>query len=132
MIIEYEKFRVPDDNKKHDWFFEVNYDDKPETQDCKILKVTHPDKSVSYVKKEHLMAILFAIGNAAEQREMTPQIVTKTKRYETVLQVKATKDIRKGESITFPVSFTLPVSREDKIGAVPKSKNHIIGTGTKV
>ena len=131
MIEGYEKFRIPDDGKKHDWFIEVNYSDDEDVQGCKILKVTHPDKKVSYIKKEHLYAVLFAIGNAAEQREMTPQIVTTTRRYETVLQVKATKDIHKGESITFPVSFTLPVDKKEKIGAPPK-KTHIIGTGTSI
>lgn len=133
MIDGHEKFRMEDIDKKAEWFLEVNWNEKDEkTNNCKVLRITHPDKTESFIKKEHLNAVLFAIGNAAEQREMIPQVVTKTKHYSTVVSVKATKDIRKGEEVTFPIELTLPADKQEKIGTAPKPKHHIIGTGTKI
>ena len=69
------------------------------------------------------MAILFAIGNEAEQRKMIPQKLTRVKWYETVVSVKATKDIRKGENITFPIKITLPSVEEEVIREVKRESN---------
>ncbi len=130
MIDHHEKFRIPDINKERDWFLEVNWNPKDKkTNDCKVLKITHPDGKESLVDKKHLVSVLFAIGNAAEQRDMVPQKQTLTKVYETVVSVKSKKRIEKGENITFPIRLNIPVSQQDVIGTVQKKREHI-GEGT--
>ena len=113
MIKDYQKFRMLDENKRNNFFIEVNWN--KEVSDCKILKITFPDRKQSIIKKEHLLAVLFAIGSESEQRRMVPQKLTQVKWYETVVSIKATKDINKGEQITFPIKITLPSTEEEVI-----------------
>ena len=115
MIKGYEKLRIPDQNKTNDFFIEVNWTEERKIQGCKILRVTFPNGQEAYVKKDHFYAILFAIGNETEQRKMIPQTVQKVKWYETILSVKAKKDIRKGENITFPIKISIPAPSEEVI-----------------
>ena len=128
MIKGYEKLRIPDETKKHDIIVEVNYNphDKSVT-DCKMIRFTVGGKA-SVVKKEHLTAVLFAIGNEEEQRKMIPQIQTRSRWYETVVSVKAKKDIKKGEDLTFPLKLTLPTFSEEIIAEAKRDviKNGII------
>ena len=120
MIENYEKFRISDLNKEKDFFIEVNYKDDPETNQCKILKITFPNKDVAYIKRDELMAFLFAIGRPEDQRKMIPQRIRRTRWYETVIGVKATKDIRKGEMMNFPIKISLPDVSEEVIGEIKK------------
>lgn len=123
MIDTYEKFRLPDENKAHEMFAEVNWNTADEkTNKCQFVKLTLGDKEV-LVRKEHFIAFLFAIGTGEEQMGMIPQTITKTRWYETVVSVKATKDIRKGEEVTFPLKLTLPDTNEAVIGDVRKTLN---------
>ena len=132
MITRHEKFRLPDVNNQNDWFIEVNWNKKDKkTNECKVVKVTHPDGSESLLKREQLHSVLFAIGNAAEQREMVPQSQKITRVYETTISVKAKKRVEKGEEITFPLRLTLPEKNQDIIGQAPK-KDHIIGQGQRL
>lgn len=120
MISSYEKLRLPDENKLQDLILEVNwnpYDKK--TNECKYVRVTAGGKT-SVIKKEHLNAALFAIGNEEEQRKMIPQIQRRSRWYETVVSVKANNDIKKGENITFPIKLTLPTFEEEVIAEVKK------------
>ena len=120
MIEKYDKFRISDLNKEKDFFIEVNYKDDPETNQCKILKITFPNKDVAYVKRDQLMAFLFAIGRPEDQRKMIPQTIRRTRWYETVIGVKATKDIRKGEMMNFPIKISLPDVSEEVISEIKK------------
>ena len=120
MIEKYDKFRISDLNKEKDFFVEVNYKDDPEINQCKILKITFPNKDVAYVKRDQLMAFLFAIGRPEDQRKMIPQRIRRTRWYETVIGVKATKDIRKGEMMNFPIKISLPDVSEEVISEIKK------------
>ena len=120
MIENYEKFRISDLNKEKDFFVEVNYKDDPEINQCKILKITFPNKDIAYVKRDQLMAFLFAIGRPEDQRKMIPQTIRRTRWYETVIGVKATKDIRKGEMMNFPIKISLPDVSEEVISEIKK------------
>ena len=122
MLTEHEIFQIPTINKK-DFRIEVNYKpDDPATNECKILKLKFPDGSTDYVKREHLYSFLFAIGRPEDQRKIVPQKLTKVRWYETVLGVKATKDIRKGEMMNFPIKISIPSVEEEVIGEIRKSK----------
>jgi len=116
MIDEYEKLVLPDENSGKDIIVEVNYEDNPATDQCKILKLTLPDIKNVFIKKEYLMSLMFAIGNAEEQRKSIPQRISHSRWYDTVVSVKATKDIRKDEKITFPIRISLPAYEEEVLG----------------
>ena len=129
MIDTHEKFFLKDEYGRNNVYFEVNWN--PEDKDineCKIVKVTFPDKSTAHIKREYLNAMLFAISNAEDQRKMIPQKIRRVRWYETVVSVKAKNDIRKGEKITFPIKLSLPTIDEEKIGSlnIPKNKEGIL------
>ena len=129
MLRSHEVLRIPDIYKKDTGIrLEVNWNpEDKETNECKIVKISFGDKDF-YVKREHLHALMFAIGNPGEQRNLIPQTLTQVKWYETVLSVKATKDIRKGENITFPIKISLPKT-EEVVGGVRKKsfKERLLG-----
>ena len=119
MIKDHEKFRIVDENKINNFLIEVNWNPKDEkTNHCRMLRIIFPDGKECVIKKEHLAAILFAIGNEEEQKKLIPQKLSRVRWYETVLSVKATKDIRKGENITFPIKLTMPSEEEEIIGSL--------------
>jgi len=122
MISEYEKLKLPDQNGKNDLIVEVNWNEKDKnTNESKVLRITCPDGSQTFVKREYFNSFLFLLGNPKEQNKMIPQKLSKVRWYETVLSVKASKDIRKGENITFPIKITLPAVEQEIIGEVAKS-----------
>lgn len=127
MLENYEKFNIIDtSNRPTGVTIEVNWKPKdPDTNECKILKMTLSDGQVFYVKKELLNALLFTIGSSTEQSKMIPQKIISSKWYETVISVKAKRDILKGESITFPLKITLPDERREAIQELKKK----IGNG---
>ncbi len=127
MLKDAEKWRMLDTAKQNNFFIEANWRPEDEaTNEGKILKFTFPDGKVSYIKRDDLNQILFAIGTPADQRKMIPQTLTKVKWYETVLSVKANKDIRKGEQITFPIKLTMPATEEKVVGEVKGNKSKFI------
>ncbi len=123
MITNYEKFRLIDENKQKEFFIEVNWDKKDEhINNCKILKITFPNGEEMLLKKEYLNSLLFLIGTADEQQKMIPQVIRRSKWYETVISVKAKKDIKKGENITFPLKITLPSVEQEAIAGIKKEQ----------
>jgi hypothetical protein len=119
----YNKFRLVDQAGKKDLIIEVNWNEKEEeTNGSKVLKLTYPNGENAYVKREYFNSLLFVLGTPEEQQKMIPQKLTKARWYETVLSVKATKDIKKGENITFPIKLTMPVQEEEIIGKIAKGR----------
>lgn len=127
MIEGYEKLELIDTNDRQTGVtFEVNWDENPETNECKVLKMTLPDKSTHYISKDMFVAFMWVIGTADEQKKMIPQTVIHTKWYETVLGIKATKDIKKGEMINVPVKLSLPDERREAIAELKRDSGLII------
>lgn len=109
MIQTYEKFRLPDENKQNDFYMEVNWNpEDKKTNDCKLIKVTFPNGKSAIIKREYLNQILFAIGNPEDQKKLIPQNFETVHWRETVLGIKATKDIKKDEMINFPIKISFP------------------------
>ncbi len=125
MIEGHEKFRLQDKDGKYDLFAEVNWKDDPKIKECKVIKF-ELDGKTAYINRDNLLAMLFAIGRPEDQRKMIPQKQTKVKWYETVVGVKATKDIHKGETITFPLKISLPAEEKEIIGEVKKKSSFLI------
>lgn len=120
MIKNYEKLRIPDESKINDVLAEVNWNPHDKSiEDCKKIRFTVGGKT-AIVKKEHLTGFLFAIGNEEEQRKMIPVVQRRSRWYETVISVKAKKDIHKGEDITFPLKLTLPTIEEEALADIKK------------
>lgn len=74
-----------------------------------------PGGKTAVVRREHLHAVLFAIGTEEDQRNLVPQHLTTVRNYETILGITATKDIRKGEKINVSVKIPIPVDGKDVI-----------------
>ena len=134
MLKSHEKFSLVDVNlAPTDVFLEVNWDPTNETtNDCKILKMTLPGGKVHYIDRKILLEILFYIGKAEDQQKMIPQTMETIHHYKTVLGIKATKDIGKGEMINFPVELSVPCAalNQDVIGEVPKGAKVMNKDGT--
>ena len=124
MLTEHEKFNLVDPNMASTGVsLEVNWNPEDElTNDCKVLKMTLPDGSVKFIERKILLEILFAIGKPEDQRKMIPQTLETIHHYKSVLGIKASKDIGKGEMINFPIELSVPCSalRQDVIGSLPK------------
>lgn len=117
MILDYEKIVIKDESGKNHLIAEVNWNPEDEkTNKCQIIRLTYPDGKTAFIEREKLMSFIFAIGTATQQKDLIPQTLHRVKWYETVLSVKATKNIKKGEQITFPIKITLPATEEEIIG----------------
>ena len=130
MITGHEKFKLFDEVKGrgNNFFMTVNWkgEKDEETNNCKLIKFTFPDGKECLIKKEHLNAVLFAIGTAAEQMQMIPQKLTKVRWYETILGITATKDVKKGEKLIFPIKLSMPTEEQEAISKVNIDKSGII------
>lgn len=117
MLYTHEKWKFQSLDKKETFFVEANW--KPEDQETnegKVLKFTFPDGKKSYIKRDDLNQVLFAIGDPEAQRKMIPQKITHRRWYETVLGITAQKDIKKGEQINCRVKLTLPKFEDEIVG----------------
>lgn len=121
MLKKYQKFRLPDEANQNHIVGEVNWNPEDEkTNDCKVIKLTLPDGNNTFLKKEYLNTLLFAIGTSEEQQKMIPQRIVRTRHYKTMLGITAKKDIRKGEKINFEVDIPMPDVEEEIIGQLKK------------
>ena len=131
MLLEHDKFNLVDaDLRTTGVFLEVNWDpDDDKTNKCQILKMTLPDGKVHYIERKILLEILFAIGKPEDQQKMIPQTLETIHHYRTVLGIKATKEIAKGEMINFPIELSVPCAalQQDVIGDVPKGAKVVGG-----
>src|SRR3990167_3324194 len=127
MLTEHHIVNLIDQSGKHNFTAEVNWDDNDKINNSKIVRLACSDGKAAYIKREHLLEFLFAIGTPEDQIKMVPQTLKKVRWYETVLSIKATKNIAKGEEIVFPVKLTLPPIEEEVINEVKirKTKTNI-------
>ena len=126
MIDDHQKFRLIDKNNKNEIILEVNWDLKDEkTNQCQVVKVISPSGDETYVDRKELHGFLFLIGRRLDQEQLIPQRQQTIRNLETVLGIKATKDIKKGEYINVPVKIPIPLGESEFIGPMQKS-NKII------
>lgn len=122
MLTEHHKCNFIDQSDKHAFTAEVNWEpDNEKTNNSKIVKLHCEDGKYAYIKREHLLEFLFAIGQPEDQQKMIPQTLTSTRWYETVLSIKATKNIRKGEEIVFPIKLSLPPIEQEIIAEAKRT-----------
>lgn len=128
MIDGYEKLQIVDTGGKPTGLvIDVNWNPADErTNECKVLRLKFPSGEEHFVKKDMFLSFLWLIGSGEEHRKMIPQTITRTRWYESVVSVKAEKDIRKGEAITFPIKLSLPSTEEHAIAELKKEKRSSI------
>jgi len=83
-----------------------------------FIKLTIGEEEI-VLSREHLYAILFIVGSAAEQEKMISPFLKKTlvTKYTKIIGITATKDVKKGEFLNVPLEFTLnPETRQVIIG----------------
>ena len=113
MITEPEQFRVTDLSGKNALVIDVNFKPDDESMnECKVLRVTIGDKE-SFIAVGDLRAVLFAISAPEQQRKMLPLNMVTQRRYNTMLGVKAERNIKKGEMINFKVDIPLPPMEQE-------------------
>ena len=126
MIDDHQKFRLIDKNNKNEIILEVNWDLKDEkTNQCQVVKVISPSGDETYVDRKELHGFLFLIGRPLDQAQLIPQRQQTIRNLETVLGIKATKDIKKGEYINVPVKIPIPYGEQEFIGPMQQSKKLI-------
>lgn len=108
MITDYQKFMLPDQRGKNNMVGEVNWSDDSTSNESKIIKFTTETGETLFVRREDLNQILFAIGDPESQKKLIPTKVVPVHWRETVLGIKATKDIKRGEMINFPIKISFP------------------------
>lgn len=119
MLRSYEKFRLSDENKRNEFFIEVNRNPKDEkSNECQLITFVHPDGSETTIKREYIMSMIFAMGTEEQQQKLIPQKISQVRFLKTTLGIKATKDIAKGEMINIPVDLKLPSIEEEVIGSI--------------
>ena len=123
MLTTHEKFRMLDKGGNNNFFIEVNWKDDERIKNCQVFRFIFPDGKTAIIDKKHLLEVLFATGAPEEQQKMIPQTIRRSRWYETVISVKAKKDIVKGENITFPLKITLPTEEEAVIAEIRKEQN---------
>lgn len=116
MILDYQKFVLPDQKEGKGLVAEVNWNEEDiNTNECKIIRFTLPDGKEIYVERKHLNEILFSIGNPKDQRRLIPVNLQTVHWAEIQPAMKANKDIHKGEMIVGPpikISVPCTVVRE--------------------
>lgn len=124
MILEHEKAKIPDENGKHDLILEVNWKpDDPDTNECKIIRVTYPDGTQAFIRRDYLHTFLFAISKTDEQRDLIPHKVKTTRKYSTLVGVVAKNNIKKGEKVNFVVDIPLPDIEKEIMAQAKKEIN---------
>ena len=108
MITEHQKFQLPDLDGKNNIVGEVNWEDKDATKNGQVIKFTLPDGKKTFIKRDHLNEILFAIGTKEDQVQLVPEKLQTVHWIDTVIGMKADKDIRKGEMINSRVKLSAP------------------------
>jgi hypothetical protein len=96
---------IPDSsNKGNDIVADINWNDSAKG---KYIRFTLGNK-VSIVKKDHLMSILFMLGNLKEQEAILSPFVRKvnTLKFTKMIGISTVKDIRKGELINVLLDFS--------------------------
>ena len=122
MLTENHIFCPDDQGGKTKVEFEVNWNPNDETTNTSKVVRLSCDGKAAYIKREDLMNFLFAIGLPEDQRKMIPQTLTKVRWYETVLGIKAKKDIRRGEEVRFAVKLSLPPIQDEIVGEIKRSQ----------
>lgn len=107
MIKDHRRLALTDfSNRGNEVIFEVNWNSSKRVKDCKHIKLSVGDKE-AIISKDHLWGLLFMISNDEQQEKMIPRVTVPIKSYNTVIQVMAKQDFRKGQMFNLPISVSV-------------------------
>lgn len=91
--------------RNNDAVVEVNWNSF--VKDGKFVKITVGDKTV-VLKKDHLFSMLFMLADDREQDKLISGRTTlsRVRKIQRVIGVKATQDIKAGDSLNIAIDFT--------------------------
>ena len=106
MTKDHRKFSVQDlSNKGNDITLEVNWNKKVKDNQFLKFKIADKEAIISY---NHLWTILFITANDEQQQEkMLPTKLEMVRTYNTIVDIKAKKNIKANETIRIPMSVTI-------------------------
>ncbi len=112
MIKDYQRFEVGNMS------IEANY--SAEVTPCKLFKFTFTDPKTGTKIEEtidhgELYSLMMLFGNDKEQETLIPVVKTELKIIERLLHVRAKKDMKAGDVITFPYRYALPQDTYDRL-----------------
>lgn len=107
MIKEHRRLALTDfSNRGNEVVFEVNWNSAKRVKGCKHIKLSVGDKE-AIISRDHLWGLLFMISEEEQQEKMIPRRVVPIKSYNTVIQVMAKQDFKKGQLFNLPISVSV-------------------------
>lgn len=123
MLETYERFTLPLKGIHKPIIAEVNWDlEDEDIKNCRTIRFVFPDGTKGYMKKDHLFAMLFAMGSEREQEKIVPQTITKTRHYITDLWIKVPSGAKGGDTLKTRVNISLPSVTQEVYADVSRSK----------
>ena len=105
MIKEHRKLNLQDlSNRGNDVTMEINWNEG--AKDCKYIKIQMGDKE-AVISKEHLWTLVFMLSDDLQQEKLLPVSQVPVTNYETILNVMARSDVKKGYPFSLPISISL-------------------------
>lgn len=95
---------------------EVNYSDNENVSKCQVIKFKFDGKEFE-IKRDELTTLLMVIGSEVDQKKLLPLKLNKIKKVERLLvfDYKASKDYKKGETVTIRAPWIDTVVSDDEI-----------------
>lgn len=109
---------------------EVNYSDNENVNKCQVVRIKFDEKEFE-IKRDELTTLLMVIGSEVDQKKLLPLKLNKIKKVERLLvfDYKASKDYKKGETVTIRAPWIDEIVTEDEVlsGAFNKRKTKHYG-----
>lgn len=97
MITKHRKFSIRDASGRNESLdIEVNWSNNKSVRGCKHLKVTIRDEKV-ILSRDQLWMLIFMFSEEDQQEKMLPIVETVVRHHETIVDLVAKNDIKKGE-----------------------------------
>lgn len=111
---------IPDSSgKRNDIIADINWNKSSKGKYIRFIL----GKKKSIIKKDHLLSILFMLGDEKEQDKILAPFMKQTNitKFTKMIGITTTRDVRKGEMINVLLDFSFN----------PETKKIIIGKGSK-
>ena len=104
MIREHRRFSIQDTSGRgNDIEMEVNWNKQVAGNKFIKFQLAGKEAIISY---NHLWTLLFMTANEKQQEDMLPTKTERVRIYNTLVDIKAKKDIKKGDTIRIPMSIS--------------------------
>ena len=113
MIQQHRKLSLQDlSGRGNDVSFEVNWNDSKLVKDSKYIRIQVGDSYLeqeAIISKEHLFTLLLLLGDDKQQDKLVKSstYLVPVKNYQTVVNVKCIKDMRKGDVFGLPLTVSV-------------------------